>query len=175
MSEGRPTKYTPDLLPKIDEYLLTCSKDLAKLPTRTGFAKFIQVNKDTLVEWEKIHPEFSVAIKKIDEEQQDQLINDGLYGGSKVSAPMAIFLLKANHNLKETNVVEQSGINGEPIQVTVYGQTDPLYGFFRNTTTQRENTGDLSGSAQVSSTELAQKSKEDNNSDQTANQMGTSS
>ena len=106
---GRPTKYYDGVIDKIDEYLTTVGREQTKLPTRYGFSQFIGVNDDTLVEWENkkendklVYPKFSATIKRIDKAQKEQLMDDGLYGGREVNAAMAIFLLKANHNLIET-------------------------------------------------------------------------
>lgn len=99
---GRPTKYDPAFINQIDEYIATTGKEQMTLPKREGFARYIGINIDTLVEWCKIHPEFSVAIKKIDELQKENLMDDGLYGGKEVNSTMAIFLLKVNHGMVET-------------------------------------------------------------------------
>ena len=46
--------------------------------------------------------------------QKQQLIDDGLYGGKKVNAAMAIFLLKANHGMSDGNNI-QVNIQVKPI------------------------------------------------------------
>jgi len=54
---GRPSKYTPELIPRLyveaeqGKSMLACAAALG-------------VCEDTLYEWAKVHPEFSVAIKK---------------------------------------------------------------------------------------------------------------
>jgi hypothetical protein len=101
---GRPTKYIPNLIfPKIDEYIESCSREQTKLPTVEGLALFLDVNKDTIMEWDKRHSEFSVYLKKVADKQKEQLMNDGMYGGKEVNASMAIFLLKAIHKLRDGN------------------------------------------------------------------------
>ncbi len=109
---ARPTKYDPSLINKIPEYFNNVGREQTMLPTRYGFAKFIGVNDDTLVEWEKKYPAFSAAIKEIDDLQKEQLMNDGLYGGKEVNSTMAIFLLKANHGMIETEkkIIEGDGV-----------------------------------------------------------------
>lgn len=104
---GQPTKYKPEYIEAIGEYLLTVGRENMELPTREGFAHRIGVNGDTLVEWEKHWPDFSAAIKAgIDENQKKQLMNDGLYGGKEVNSTMAIFLLKVNHDMIEKTAVD---------------------------------------------------------------------
>lgn len=98
---GRPTKYTPDIFPKIEEYITSCGREQTELPTVEGLALYMGINRDTLYEWDKQHPEFSDTIKKILMKQKVQLMNDGMYGGKEVNAAMAIFLLKVNHGMNE--------------------------------------------------------------------------
>ena len=101
---GRPSKYdakTISLL--VDEYLASCTSDNMKLPTIEGLALHLQVNKTTLYEWDKKHPEFSNYIKKVADQQKENLINQGFYGGREVNGSMGIFLLKAIHGLKDND------------------------------------------------------------------------
>jgi len=98
---GRPTKYTPDIFGKIEEYFLMVGKEQMELPTVEGLAIHLDVNTDTVYAWAKKYPEFSDTIKKIAGKQKVQLMNDGMYGGKEVNAAMAIFLLKVNHGMNE--------------------------------------------------------------------------
>jgi hypothetical protein len=54
---GRPTDYKPE-----------CSEQARKLcllgATDKDLASFFEVNEDTITEWKKVHPEFSVSIKE---------------------------------------------------------------------------------------------------------------
>lgn len=108
---GRPTKYDPFYIGLIDEYISTTGKEQMTLPKREGYAKYAHINLDTIVEWEKIHPDFSVAINRLDQAQKEQLMDDGLYGGKEVNSTMAIFLLKVNHGMIET---EKRILAGDP-------------------------------------------------------------
>lgn len=112
---GRPTKYIPKVIePLIEEYIQSCGREATELPTIEGLAIKLGVNLDTLYEWKDKHPEFSETLKKILAKQKIQLMNDGMYGGKEVNAGMAIFLLKANHGLKDGPTVA--------VQVNNYGQ-----------------------------------------------------
>lgn len=125
---GRPTSYSPSFVAVIEEYLQTVGREQTKLPKRVDIARLLGVHRETLNEWEKEHKEFSDAIKKIDEAQEGQLMDDGMYGGKEVNSAMAIFLLKANHGMIETNRQEITGKDGERIAFTFvkYGDNDPV-------------------------------------------------
>lgn len=98
---GRPTKYKPEVFDQIEEYLSMAGREQTSLPSIEGLALHIGVNTDTINEWSKRYPKFSVAIKKIAARQKKQLMDDGMYGGKEVNAAMAIFLLKVNHGMQE--------------------------------------------------------------------------
>lgn len=114
--EGRPTKYIPEIIfPKIEEYMLMCGKENMSLPTVEGLADHLGVISETLRDWSDKYPEFSVTLKKIAEKQKIQLMDDGMYGGKEVNAAMAIFLLKANHGLKDGSGQTNVQVNVTPI------------------------------------------------------------
>lgn len=98
---GAPTKFSPDVYDKVEEYLRTTGREQTSLPTIEGLAEYLDVDSDTIRNWSKEHKQFFVTIKKLVEKQKKQLMDDGMYGGKEVNAAMAIFLLKANHGLKE--------------------------------------------------------------------------
>lgn len=110
---GRPTKYTPDIWPKIEEYISMCSRENTQMPTIEGLAIHLDVNPETVYRWAKKYPKFSKTIKKITARQKVQLMNDGMYGGKEVNAAMAIFLLKVNHHMQESpTTLQQFNIGG---------------------------------------------------------------
>lgn len=86
MERGRPSEYRPEYINAVDEYLNECRdttevygeekpivKVKVKLPTVEGFARKLGVNKTSLYEWEKKHPDFSNALDKIRIEQYELL------------------------------------------------------------------------------------------------------
>src|SRR3990167_9038146 len=99
--EGRPTKYTPDIFKKIEEYLQSCGREQTILPTVEGLALKLDISTETIYQWAKKYPGFSDTVKKIAQKQKQQLIDDGMYGGKEVNAAMAIFLLKVNHGMND--------------------------------------------------------------------------
>ena len=100
MPAGRPTLYSEEILVELRKYILRSKDAEYNLPTKEDFAGLIGVNTDTIQEWQKVHEEFSVAIKELEQLQKHRLMSNGLI--SKFHPTMAIFLLKANHGLIET-------------------------------------------------------------------------
>lgn len=114
MPAGRPTKYNDGIITKIRQYVDECSAQHDKIPTKEEFARLIGINTDTVVEWIKEKPEFSVAIKDLEQLQRDRLIRNGLVG--KYNPTMSIFLLKANHGMIETEKRILAGDKDSPIE-----------------------------------------------------------
>lgn len=120
--KGRPSTYNQDLdyAQMATDYLQTCSRNQTKLPKVSEFCReTIKADEDTVSEWckgENIPKEAKVshligAIKRVKVAQREQLMDDGMYGGKEVNNAMAIFLLKANHGMIESDrhIVETKG------------------------------------------------------------------
>lgn len=87
---GRPTKYYPEICEEIIEFfereLIDYSGEkpkLNKFPTFERFACNKRLNHETLLEWCKVHPNFSEAYKHCKLIQKDLLIEGGLSGAYK--------------------------------------------------------------------------------------------
>ncbi len=126
MPAGRPSTYKEEYIKRVSDYLEQ-SVDIwdefhktrglhsdgyervvqVKLPSREGFSSFVGVSHDALSDWEKNYPEFGVALRKIDKEQKERLINEGL--GDNYNSTIAKLLLSANHGVVEKQNV---GITG---------------------------------------------------------------
>lgn len=115
---GRPTKYDPSFIQIAKEYIDSCGREATELPTIEGLALKLGLDDERIGEYAKQYPEFHATIKELKFKQKNQLINDGMYGGKEVNSTMAIFLLKANHGLIETDRHELTGANGQPITIT---------------------------------------------------------
>lgn len=137
LSMVRPTIYEEGFIEKVDEYL-KASKDVwdefhktrgvnsdgyertltVKLPSREGFAKHIDVSHDALSDWEKKFPEFGVALRKIDSEQKERLINEGL--GNNYNPTISKLLLSANHGVVEKQDLGIGGASdGSKLQIEI--------------------------------------------------------
>jgi hypothetical protein len=84
------------------------------------FADFIGVHKDSLYEWARVYPEFSVALSKISDAQKKILIKRSLSGD--YNPLIAKLILSANHGMKEKTDVTS---NDQPISINVtnYGSS----------------------------------------------------
>lgn len=106
------------LVPRVEEYLATTGREQTKLPSRVGFAIYLNISRDALFDYEKMCPELSNALKRIDDAQLLQLQDDGMYGGKEVNPGVAIFLMKVNHKMVETDHHD----------ITSGGKPLPIYG-----------------------------------------------
>lgn len=101
IKQGRPTKYKPEMMGQIEEYISMCGREQMALPTIEGLAIHLDVTSETIRKWVNKNKEFSSTIKKLADRQKEQLMNDGMYGGKEINQAMAIFLLKVNHGMNE--------------------------------------------------------------------------
>jgi len=130
---GRPTKYDFKFCDEIIKYfdqephfaspVVTTYKDgttkeevkfiPCDLPTLAGFASKIKVCRDTLHEWDEKHKEFSDAIKRCKDLQENILITNGLKG--LYAQPFAIMAAKNIISWKDKQ--EISGDKESPLEI----------------------------------------------------------
>lgn len=120
---GRPTKYDPSFVGKVDEYLETATKENMHLPKIVSFARFLGVTKDTLYEWKKEHPEFSDSLSRIMDAQEERLLDDGIYGGKEVNSPVIKLALAHNHKYAERQDITTGGEKLEGLVIIKDGNT----------------------------------------------------
>lgn len=129
---GRPTDYNDQILSSAWHYLESCedaeeqiitgqsekgfttfgNKVTVKLPSIEGLALFIGIHKDTVYEWEKIHPEFSDVINVLRNKQVERLINKGLSGDYNANIAK---LLLSKHGYTEKQQLEHSTDPDAPV------------------------------------------------------------
>jgi hypothetical protein len=112
-----PYKYPDNAVQVVLDYLLDCERNQMKIPTVEELELKLDVDDDTLTDWADKYIEFRSAMKRLKMAQKVQLINDGAYGGREVNVPMFIFLLKANHNMVETEKRIIAGSPNEPLVI----------------------------------------------------------
>jgi len=116
LKEGRPTLYHNGVLSECEEYI-AINSSAPSLPTIEGLSLHLGVSDDTMADWCEKHPEFRAAYKRVFKLQKNQLMVDGMYGGKEVNSAMAIFLLKANHGMIETERKLLGNDSDEPLRV----------------------------------------------------------
>ncbi len=136
---ARPTKYKLEYCEEIIGYFSAKPFDEVDtpygpkkvanpMPTFHGFAQFIGVNEDTVVEWSKKFPEFSAAYKKAKALQKWFLIENGLNG--VYNPAFAIFTAKNITDMRDKQEVEHTGKDGEPMKIDLTNaSTDELLKF----------------------------------------------
>ena len=128
---GRPAKYTDDFIREVDEYLALCVDEekefhrtrgvqsdgyqrilKVNLPKIEGFASYLGVHKDTLIDWAKKNDNFSVALDKIRTEQHNRLVDETLAGN--YNPVIAKLMLSSNHGYREKTETDFT-TKGQPI------------------------------------------------------------
>lgn len=122
---GRPTKYGPKILKKVQEYIEKCKDDeyifqkmsgktdgfeekiRTHLPTLAGLALYLGIDKDTVQEWGKEKPEFSVSLSRIKQMQEQILIDNGL--SNRYNPLIAKLILSSNHGYREGKDITSNG------------------------------------------------------------------
>lgn len=137
---SRNTKYTDSTVEITRQYIDSCSRESTELPTIEGIALVLGVNDETIGIWAKKYPEFDEVIKDLKAKQKTQLMNDGLYGGKEINSTMAIFLLKVNHGMIETEKKILAGEIDNPIKIDVGLALDKIYGTDKPTSPTKMST-----------------------------------
>lgn len=115
---GRPTKYTPDMVKWVEDYVKKCQTSRT-MPYLEDVCMELDFDEDMIHRWAKRYPDFSGAIKQLKLLQKKYLAASGMT--KQVSTPMAIFLLKANHGMIETERIQHQGSDGQPIKLNIVG------------------------------------------------------
>lgn len=110
---GRPSKYDPKYIQEMIDFFkrdYTMRKngksEACDFPSIARFAVNIDVANSTIYEWANKHPEFSVALKKCQEMQEDIIVNNSLKGS--YNGAFAQFLLKNNFGYRDKQEVDQT-------------------------------------------------------------------
>jgi len=169
---GRPLKYhdEEELVAKAQEYLSQCGREQTSLPTVEGLSIYLDLDDDNVNEYTKRYPKFHATIKRLKNMQKKQLIDDGMYGGKEVNSTMAIFLLKANHGMIETEKKILAGNDGQPLSINLISGGYGIPDVADNASSPKETD---KGQAPIQDGDLAQTGKEDNDSDLRTDPSGT--
>ena len=169
---GRPSKYTPEVINEINKYLVKAVPENMQIPTIEGIALKLDISRDTLYEWAKVHPDFSYTLDRLKMIQKEALIQTGIFGGKEINQAIVALLLKVNHDMIETSRQELVGKDGQPIQFSFKidlagGYIPPLGATFTSSSTG------FTGSTQVQDTRMAQTGEKDDNGINGDNKTGS--
>lgn len=104
---GRPTKYTSEILKKLDQYIDSTMDDFdqwdrlvrVRMVTAEGFARYLGIHRDTLYALAKEHEDYGEALYRLKVEQFERLVNGALRGDYKPG--IAKLFLSVNHGVRE--------------------------------------------------------------------------
>tara|TARA_R110000782_G_scaffold51434_1_gene110838 strand:- start:170 stop:562 length:393 start_codon:yes stop_codon:yes gene_type:complete len=112
LPEGRPTKYTPELLAKANKYI---EENTRAIPSRIGLAYFLGIANSTLDSWADKHAEFSGIVDEVTQLQYMELTDNGLSGGFNSSITK---LMLTKHGLSDKMDSTSSDGSMSPTTVT---------------------------------------------------------
>jgi hypothetical protein len=116
MTAGRPCEYKDEYYQKAIDYLKDYPLYGDEFPMLCGLAEIIECDEDTLSNWGKskcdkheTHEQFFGALKRLKNSQKRTVLNKTAQ--SKISTPLGIRVLAANHDMREKtdNVQEHKG------------------------------------------------------------------
>ena len=111
---GRPTKYNPGMVGRLEGYMRNCSDEL---PSKAGFANFVGVHVNTMDNWGRKYPEFLWALRRLHTLQESELLNKGLAG--EYNSTICKLILCSNHGYgKRCDIVTDS----KPIAVVAFSE-----------------------------------------------------
>ncbi len=98
---ARPTKYTPKLVKKAQNYLETARDKPDFFPSIAGLSLQLEVTRDTIHTWikDKDKKKFSDTIAEIQALQETRLLEKGLNG--TYNSTIAKLMLSSNHGYTE--------------------------------------------------------------------------
>jgi len=134
---GRPTLYTEDMPERVIKYLEQCNDEWeefhktrgeksdtfemrlkkVKVPSREGFAIYVGVCVDTLLNWGDEHADFFGALKLIDQHQKERLFQEGLAGN--YNPIIAKLGLSSNHGMRDKSDLTTDGEKVTKVSVEI--------------------------------------------------------
>lgn len=114
---GAPTKYTPKMQAKAEDYLAHYADYGDVVPTLIGLAYHLCVANMTVYNWAtEDNPKFLGVFTRVQQLQHNKLVNGGLMGDLN---PAITKMMLTKHGYSDKTVQEVSGPNGGPVQSSV--------------------------------------------------------
>jgi len=112
MAGGRPSKLTPEILERANDYLQHFENYGDVIPSAAGLAVVCEVSEPTVYNWDcESNPEFFGLLAKLKAKQQQVLITKGLTGEFNAAITKLVLSKHGYHDR-----VEQTGADGGPIK-----------------------------------------------------------
>jgi hypothetical protein len=112
MPAGRPSKLTPEIIERANDYLQNFEKYGDVIPSAAGLAVVCEVSEQTVYNWDsEAFPEFLGFLGKLKTKQQQVLLSKGLTGDFNSTITK---LILTKHGYSDR--VEQTGVDGGPIK-----------------------------------------------------------
>jgi hypothetical protein len=112
LPEGRPTKYTPELLAKANEYLSVYTR---LIPSHQDLALYLGIADATLYRWADEKPEFKEILSRVKQTQFAVAMDGGLSNDMNASI---VKLLMGKHGLSDKMDNTSSDGSMSPTTVT---------------------------------------------------------
>lgn len=112
---GRPSKYKPEYVHVVSEYVnsckdvrdpLTCKITDVRLPMIEELCQLLEVSRDTVYEWGKRNPDFKFELDRLKQRQFVKLIHGGL--SREYNQKITALLLRLNHGLNQYNKMDKN-------------------------------------------------------------------
>lgn len=123
---ARPTKYTPEIQAKADEYVSAgFLDDNDVVPSIAGLALKLDISRSTVHEWKNTHAKFSDTLGRLSYLQERISLNGGLKGDLNSTI---VKLLLANHGYSDKQTHDHQSTDGTmtppPTQIIIQAPDD---------------------------------------------------
>jgi hypothetical protein len=118
VAKGRPCLYNEAMQAAADAYIHDYANYGDVVPQIAGLACYLGIHRDTVQDWVKKYPSFSVTVSTIKVMQERLLINGSL--SDKLNTKTSLMLLSANHGITEKSkiVTDDGQGNDAPLNTT---------------------------------------------------------
>lgn len=121
---ARPTKYSKEMQARADAYVDGGFCECGDIvPSRAGLALELRVSRETLTNWERVHPEFLGTLERLSWLQERISLNGGLKGELN---PTIVKLLLSNHGYSDRQEIDHRSGDGSmsPTRIELVAPND---------------------------------------------------
>lgn len=126
IGSGRPTKFTPSILTKCQEYLAGGYKELGIVPSLPSLSLYLNLSHDTRNTWLRLHPEFRAIVEDVKDLQHAILLHGGLTGALNPTITKLILGKHGYSERVENNVTVNTDNLNAPVVFKGVNKQSPL-------------------------------------------------